>query len=49
MPETLPMPEVGKPAPPIEADSTNAGPFSLADVRGTWVAVYFYPRANTPG
>lgn len=41
--------EVGQPAPAIEATSTNAGPFSLAEQRGRWVAVYFYPRANTPG
>jgi len=23
--------------------------FSLAALKGSWVAAYFYPRANTPG
>jgi peroxiredoxin Q/BCP len=39
----------GDPAPPISATATGDGPFSLADARGKWVVVYFYPRANTPG
>lgn len=41
--------EVGQPAPDIEAGATGDGAFSLAGNRGRWVAVYFYPRANTPG
>jgi len=45
----LPMPQPGDTAPVIDADSTNAGRFSLASHRGKWVVVYFYPRANTPG
>jgi peroxiredoxin Q/BCP len=49
MPEAIRMPQVGEEAPPIEATATGDGPFSLADQRGSWVVVYFYPRANTPG
>lgn len=39
----------GEPAPEIHADITGGGRFSLSEQRGTWVVVYFYPRANTPG
>lgn len=48
MPEPV-MPAVGDAAPPITATATGDGPFSLAEQRGSWVVVYFYPRANTPG
>lgn len=48
MPDIV-MPEVGQPAPPIDADATAGGRFRLADHLGSWVVVYFYPRANTPG
>jgi peroxiredoxin Q/BCP len=43
------QPEVGRMAPEVEATVTGGGPFSLREQRGKWVAVYFYPRANTPG
>lgn len=43
------MPSVGDPAPPLSAPTATGGRFDLAEQRGTWVAVYFYPRANTPG
>lgn len=41
--------EVGQPAPPIDATATGGTPFRLADQHGKWVALYFFPRANTPG
>ncbi len=41
--------EVGQRAPDIDAVATKGGPFRLAEQRGRWVALYFYPRANTPG
>jgi peroxiredoxin len=41
--------EAGMPAPDIERTATGDGHFSLVAQRGKWVAVYFYPRANTPG
>lgn len=47
--EQLRMPAVGEVAPAIVARSTQGEPFDLADLRGGWVVVYFYPRANTPG
>jgi peroxiredoxin Q/BCP len=43
------MPRVGQAAPGIDATLTGGGRFVLADHRGEWVVVYFYPRANTPG
>ena len=43
------LPQVGEPAPAISAAATGKGPFDLAEQRGKWVVVYFYPRANTPG
>ena len=49
MPEQSAMPGVGDAAPPIEALTATGEPFSLAAQAGKWVAVYFYPRANTPG
>jgi peroxiredoxin Q/BCP len=49
MPEALPMPQPGDPAPSIDADMTAGGRFVLSDHAGQWVVVYFYPRANTPG
>jgi peroxiredoxin Q/BCP len=39
----------GQIAPDIVAPITGGGEFHLADHRGSWVVVYFYPRANTPG
>ena len=49
MPSEPRMPQVGEVAPDIAATATGGGAFHLADERGRWVVVYFYPRANTPG
>jgi len=43
------MPAVGDCAPLIDAATATGARFVLADHLGQWVAVYFYPRANTPG
>jgi thioredoxin-dependent peroxiredoxin len=40
---------VGDEAPAIASSITGGGDFDLAEQRGRWVVVYFYPRANTPG
>lgn len=42
-------PRVGQPAPEFDARSDDGRPIRLADLRGRWVVLYFYPRANTPG
>ena len=41
--------KAGDEAPAIVAPITGGGTFDLSEHRGEWVAVYFYPRANTPG
>lgn len=39
----------GTPAPAIEANDQNGNPFSLEDLRGDKVVLYFYPKDDTPG
>ncbi|MCG3172951.1 MAG: putative peroxiredoxin bcp [Myxococcota bacterium] len=40
---------VGAPAPGFLLTAQNGKPVSLADFRGKWVVLYFYPRDETPG
>jgi len=42
-------PAVGTPAPAFELPDQNGKSVSLADHRGQWVVLYFYPKDNTPG
>ena len=42
-------PEVGEPAPEFKMQDQNGDWRSLADYRGKWVALYFYPKDDTPG
>ena len=42
-------PAVGKAAPEFRLQDQNGKWHSLADYRGKWVVVYFYPKDNTPG
>ena len=42
-------PRVGQPAPPFRARSDDGRLIDLAELRGRWVVLYFYPRAGTPG
>lgn len=46
---TTTMPEVGAEAPLFETEDQNANSVRLADLKGKWVVLYFYPRDNTPG
>lgn len=39
---------VGQPAPDFSAHSTG-GAIKLADYRGKWLVLYFYPKSFTPG
>jgi peroxiredoxin Q/BCP len=43
------MIEPGGPAPEFTLDDQDGNPVSLADQRGRWTLVYFYPKADTPG
>jgi thioredoxin-dependent peroxiredoxin len=47
--DELRMPEEGEAAPQLSRPTATGGTFDLADHRGQWVVVYFYPKANTPG
>ena len=40
---------VGGAAPEFAAVGTNGRTNCLADLKGTWVVLYFYPKAFTPG
>lgn len=43
------MPEVGELAPEINLPDQNRNPVSLSELRGKTVALFFYPKADTPG
>ena len=42
-------PAPGQSAPAFRLPDQNGKPVSLADQRGKWVVLYFYPKDNTPG
>ena len=41
--------QVGQPAPDVRAPSTAGKDLGPADFKGQWLAIFFYPRAFTPG
>lgn len=41
--------EVGQPAPDFTLPDQDGVELSLAELRGSWVVLYFYPRDDTPG
>jgi peroxiredoxin Q/BCP len=43
------VPAVGSPAPGFHLQDQNGDWHDLADYRGQWLAVYFYPKDDTPG
>jgi peroxiredoxin Q/BCP len=42
-------PSAGQPAPDFTLPSQDGSPVSLAQFRGKWVLLYFYPKDNTTG
>ena len=42
-------PEVGKPAPNFKLPDQNGKIHTLNSFRGKWLALYFYPKDDTPG
>jgi len=48
-PFALATAEVGKAAPEFRLQDQTGAWRSLADYRGKWVVLYFYPKDNTPG
>lgn len=54
MPEKTPAAEAalvepGQPAPDFTLPDQSGTPHRLKDYRGRWVALYFYPKDDTPG
>ena len=45
----LESPSVGSPAPEFRLQDQNGEWRSLLDYRGKWLALYFYPKDDTPG
>lgn len=43
------MPEVGQPAPDVVLPDETGAIHRLADQRGRWTVLYFYPKDDTPG
>jgi len=43
------QPEVGSVAPGFELQDQNGEWHKLTDYRGKWLAIYFYPKDDTPG
>jgi thioredoxin-dependent peroxiredoxin len=43
------MPAVGDPAPDVELPDATGTVHRLADQRGRWTILYFYPADDTPG
>lgn len=39
----------GQTAPDFTATDTDGAAVSLSDHRGSWVLVWWYPKAGTPG
>ena len=42
-------PASGQPAPAIHLKTDKGADFRLADRKGTWTVLYFYPKDDTPG
>lgn len=45
----MPMPETGADAPAFTLQDQSGLAVSLTALRGNWVALYFYPKDDTPG
>ena len=43
------MPDVGTAAPQFTLHDQDGNQHTLADYKGKWVVLYFYPRDSTPG
>ena len=43
------LPVIGAPAPAFDLPDTRGVHHKLADYRGHWLVLYFYPKADTPG
>ena len=42
-------PKIGQPAPNFKLPDQNGKTLTLNNFRGKWLALYFYPKDDTPG
>lgn len=45
----MPSPTIGEPAPPVALPGDDGTVHDLAERRGRWTVLYFYPKDDTPG
>ena len=45
----MPMLRAGDSAPDFELHAHDGKPVKLSDLRGQYVLLWFYPKADTPG
>jgi peroxiredoxin Q/BCP len=43
------MLDIGTTAPTFTVPDQDGNPVSLTDQRGSWVLLWWYPKADTPG
>lgn len=43
------LPKLGQPAPDFKLPDQHGRIYTLADFSGKWLALYFYPKDDTPG
>ena len=43
------LPKVGSAAPVFAAQDESGATVKLADLQGSWVVLFFYPKDDTPG
>ena len=43
------MLDVNAPAPDFEAPDQSGNPVRLSELRGSWVVLWWYPKASTAG
>jgi peroxiredoxin Q/BCP len=43
------MPQPGQAAPAFELDEARQGRLSLEELRGHWIALFFFPKSSSPG
>ena len=43
------MPDIGKKAPALSGTAGDGNTLKLADLKGHWIVLYFYPKDSTPG
>ena len=45
----MPLAKEGSAAPDFSAPNQDGASTSLADFRGKWLVLWWYPKADTPG